>query len=287
MSLTFSTDPKLVSSPVSKGLILANVAVYAASQLGDFLGLPGLNTLSVLNLFGLFPAGVLQEGMFWLPFTYMFLHGGLAHLLFNMMGIYLLGPDLEQTFGRAKFLFLYLFSGWMGAVTFIAISYLIQGQLTPSVGASGAIFGLLGGIVALYPRRVYVLLPLMIPMRASVLATLLLSTHLFFILTPYGNHVAYEVHLGGGLTGFFFCGGAALLHRRRWRDVIPKPEIPYAAVELESLVYRIARSEAPGLPEAEQQRYELLRQALRFEDIPSVEEIRALGGNQDSLGSVS
>lgn len=277
MSLTPGPDPKLEYSPMCKWLIVLNVLVYVLGQLGDMLGMSTLDTNSILNSFGLFPGGVMKEGMFWTPFTYMFLHGGLAHIVFNMLGIYLLGPDLEQTFGHGKFLLLYILSGWVGALTFIVISYLIQGQLTPSVGASGAIFGLLGGIVALYPKRVYVILPLMIPIRASVLATLLLSMHLFYILTPYGNHVAYEVHLGGGVFGFLFCGGAALLHRYRWRDVIPKPEIPYAAVELETLVYRLARSEDGRLPEDQQQRYDLLKQALRFEDIPSVEEIRALG----------
>lgn len=115
----------------------------------------------------------------------------------------------------------------------------------------------------------------MIPIKASVLATLLLSTHLFFILTPYGNHVAYEVHLAGGITGFLICGGAALIHRYRWKDVIPASEIPYAAVELETLAYKLARDDAGGLGEADRKRYTQLKEALRFEDIPSVEEIRA------------
>jgi membrane associated rhomboid family serine protease len=196
-----------------------------------------------------------------------------------MMAIYLLGPDLEQTFGRWKFLIIYLLSGWFGGIGFVVISYLIQGQLTPCVGPSGAIFGLLGGIVALYSKRIYVILPVMIPVQASVLAVLLLSTHLFFIVTPYGNHVAYDVHLVGGISGFLICGGAAMIHRYRWRDVIPKPEIPYAAVELETLTYKLAREEGNELGVEEMKRYNLLKQALRFEDIPSVEELRANGGS--------
>lgn len=274
MAFILSPDPKLQYSPVCKTIILLNVFVFLLSVMGNILDLTFINSLSFINTFALFPETVMHEGMFWTPFTYMFLHGGWMHILFNMLGIYLLGPDLEQTFGHVKFLALYLLSGWLGAVAFIIISYLIQGQLTPCVGASGAIFGILGGIVALYPKRVYVILPLMIPVRASVLAILLLSIHLFFIMTPYGNHVAYEVHLGGGLAGFFLCGGAALFHRYRWRNVIPKPEIPYAAVELETLAYRIARSEE-ALGEEERMRYELLRKALRYEDVPSVQEIRA------------
>lgn len=277
MALQLGPDPKLSYSPVCKGLIVLNVLIFITGELGNMFVLPWINQKALLEAFGLFPAAVMHEGMFWTPFTYMFLHGGTLHLLFNMFAIYLLGPDLEQTFGRWPFLGIYLLSGWLGGIGFMVISYVIQGQPTPCVGASGAIFGLLGGIVALYPRRIYVILPLMIPMRASVLATLLLSTHLFFILTPYGNHVAYEVHLVGGITGFFICGGSALLHRHRWRYVIPAPEIPYAAVELETFNYRLARNGDAALNPDDRKRYELLKQALRFEDLPSVEELRALG----------
>lgn len=279
MALQLGPDPRLQYSSVCKALIIVNVAVYLLGLVGGIFGLPAMGSHALLQTFGLFPGAVVHEGMFWTPFTYMFLHGGALHLGFNMMAIYLLGPDLEQTFGHWKFLIIYLLSGWLGGIGFIVISYLIQGQLTPCVGASGAIFGLLGGIVALYSKRIYVILPLMIPMRASVLAMLLLSTHLFFIVTPYGNNVAYDVHLVGGVSGFLICGGAAMIHRYRWRDVIPKPEIPYAAVELETLTYKLARDEAPELAAVEMKRYELLKQALRFEDIPSVEELRAHGGS--------
>lgn len=278
MALALGPDPKLSYSTVCKWLIVSNVLVYLLGQAGNIFGLPWINERALLETFGLYPASVINEGMFWTPFTYMFLHGGALHLVFNMMAIYLLGPDLEQTFGRGRFMGLYFLSGWLGGVGFIVIKYLIQGQPTPCVGASGAIFGLLGGIVALYPKRIYVILPLMIPMRASVLATLLLSTHIFFVLTPYGNHVAYEVHLLGGISGFLFCGGAALYHRYKWRNVIPSPEIPYAAVELETFNYRLAHNGNDSLNESDRARYEVLRQALRYEDLPSVEEIRAIGG---------
>lgn len=275
MALQFGPDPRLEYSRICKILILLNVGVYLLGVTGDITGINSFNTYSLLKAFGLFPASVVHQGMFWTPFTYMFLHGGAIHLVFNMLAIYLLGPDLEQTFGRKKFLGIYLLSGWLGGIGFVVISYLIQGQLTPCVGASGAIFGLLGGIVALFSKRIYVILPVMIPIRASVLATLLLSTHLFFIFTPYGNHVAYEVHLIGGLSGFLLCGAAALIHRYRWKDVIPVSEIPFVAVELETLAYKLARDDAGKLAEEDLKRYAQLKEALRFEDIPSVEEIRA------------
>lgn len=275
MNLSLGPDPKLTYSPTCRNLIVMNIGVFLLGMLGDVLKWTPISSASLLNTFALFPAAVVHEGMFWTPLTYMFLHANLVHLGFNMMGLYLLGPDLEQALGKVRFSVLYGLSGWLGGMGFIGISYFLQGNLHPSVGASGAIFGLLGGIVALYSRRIYVILPLMIPMRASVLAVILLSTHLFFIVTPYGSNVAYDIHLIGGLTGFLIAGGTALLHRFRWRDVIPRPEIPYVCVELETLAYRIAEKGQREVSTEDHQRYEFLKNVLRYEDVPSVEEIRA------------
>lgn len=273
MSYQLSADPRLEYSPVCRGLILANLGVYALGIIGQMLGFSGLTPESLLTTFALFPQALFRDGLLWTPVTYMFLHANLLHIGVNMMGLYLLGPDLEQALGHARFLAFYLISGMVGALAFLIISFVLQGQTLPVVGASGAIFGLLGGIVALYPSRVYVILPLMIPIKASVLAVLLLTSHLFFIFTPYGSNVAYDVHLGGGLAGFFLAGGAALLHRRRYQNFISTPELPNARVELETLAYRLA--ESGEVTETDQSRYAQLREILRFEDIPSVEELKA------------
>jgi membrane associated rhomboid family serine protease len=273
MSYQLSPDPRLEFSPVCRGLIFANVAVFALGLVGQFLSIKALQTNSLLTTFGLFPHTLFRDGLLWTPFTYMFLHANLIHIGVNMMGLYLLGPDLEQALGHLRFLTFYIISGIIGALGFLVISFLLQGQTLPVVGASGAIFGLLGGVVALYPSRVYVILPLMIPMKASILAVLLLTSHIFFIVTPYGSNVAYDVHLAGGLAGFFMAGGAALLHRKRYQHIIPAPEVPYAKVELETLAYRLA--EEAEVEDADHSRYHRLREILRFEDIPSVEELKA------------
>jgi len=278
MSLYFGTDPRLEFSPVCKSLIGVNLVIFALGRLGDVLHLASISSETLLMQFALFPGTVMHEGSGWALGTYMFLHANLLHISFNMIGLYLLGPDVEQALGSRRFLGFYLLSGLLGGLGFLYVSYGLQGNVHPCVGASGAIFGLLGGIVALYPNRVYVILPLMIPMRAAVLAVLMLSTHLFFILTPYGTRVAYDVHLFGGLTGFLFCGGLALRHRLRWRDVINPAEIPFACVEFETLAYRLAMSPQRELSEMELKRYQFLREALRFEDVPSVEEIKAHDG---------
>jgi membrane associated rhomboid family serine protease len=274
MPYQFSSDPRLEFSPVCRILIAVNVLVFLLISVVLFFGPGPTFQKQVYSLFGLFPSLLVREGVFWTPLTYMFLHANLLHLGINMMGLYLLGPDLEQVFGHWRFLSFYLISGLVGAACFLIISFVWQDQSLPVVGASGAIFGLLGGIVALFPLRTYIILPLMIPVKAYVLAVLLLTSHLFFILTPYGSNVAYDVHLGGGLAGFLMAGLAALRHHRRYEHLIPAPERPYATVELETLAYRMA--DGDEVSEADEHRYRQLREILRYEDIPSVEELRAV-----------
>jgi rhomboid protease GluP len=133
---------------VTFGLIAACVAVYITVALaGQTYGYPlnvGLVTqpLEVLAQGALVPAAV-AGGEVWLLLTSMFLHSGFIHLALNMLSLYFLGSFVEQTFGRGRFLALYLYSGLAGG-----IAYLYFGAFDePAVGASGAIFGLLGGVL--------------------------------------------------------------------------------------------------------------------------------------------
>ncbi len=130
------------------GLIAACVAVYVAVALaGQTYGYPlnvGLVTQpdEVLAQGALLPAAV-AGGEVWLLLTSMFLHSGFIHLALNMLSLYFLGSFVEQAFGRSRFLALYLCSGLAGG-----IAYLYFGDFgRPAVGASGAIFGLLGGVL--------------------------------------------------------------------------------------------------------------------------------------------
>jgi len=271
MQLDFPRDPWLPRSPVVRSLILLNTLFWLLGRIGDVAGMPGISTPGLRMQFGLFPAPVLEEGMFWTPFTYMFLHGNSVHLLVNMLGLYLLGPDLERAFRKGPFLLLYLISGFAGGLAYLGVSYLLFGQPHPCVGASGAITGLVGAIVAIYPRRIYVLLPLMIPMRATVLAVLLLTSHLFFILTPYGGQVAYDVHLFGGLAGWAVTLFLATAHRRHWQSRLAEADPSRLTGEYETLLLRAARGEDPLTP-GELERLHTLQQALRYEDVLTPEE---------------
>ena len=266
MKTLVSTPAWMTDTPVTKWLIYLNTSIWLVGLTGDLLRIPWLSTMGLLQRFAIFPEQIIAEGTLWTPFTYMFLHGGAVHLFMNMLGLYLLGPDLEKALGSRVYLTLYLLAGFVGGVFFFLVTYFLLGSLHPCVGASGAIMGLLGAISAIYPQRVYLILPLMIPIRAVTLAVILTSVHIFFILTPYGTGIAWDVHLFGGLAGYLFTLSLALRHRAHWKAQLatwdPESWIP----EYEQLAQRKFLGEEP-LSATEQARHDLLRDVLRYEDV--------------------
>jgi membrane associated rhomboid family serine protease len=126
---------------VTKILIGANVVIYllTAAQ-GSGLNAPGGNLFGRMILFGPFVA----QGDWWRLITAAFLHASLLHIAFNMLALWWFGGPVEQYLGRTRFVLLYLVSGLAGAA-----GALLQSPLTPVVGASGAIFGILGAMLVL------------------------------------------------------------------------------------------------------------------------------------------
>ena len=185
--------------PVTFGLIGACVLVYMLVALqGAAIGVPpnvGLvqQPEEVLSLGALVPALVAQ-GEAWRLITSAFLHSGFVHLALNMLSLYFLGSFAEITFGRSRFLALYLISGIAGG-----LAYLYFGSFNaPAVGASGAIFGLLGGVFGFAIRRGT------FSTRDPVISQLLLLTglNLFIGFTIPG--VSNTAHIGGLLGGLVF-----------------------------------------------------------------------------------
>ena len=165
-------------------LIFANAAMFLLTST-----VPGAE-----QLLGLWPAGVVARP--WTPFTYMFIHAGFLHLLFNMVGLFFFGPRLEARLGGRRFLGLYFTSGLAGAVASV---------MTPNalvVGASGAIYGVLLGFALHWPReRVYIWGVL--PVEMWLLVTAFTVFSLFGALS-HGSGVAHFAHLGGFVGGFLF-----------------------------------------------------------------------------------
>jgi len=185
--------------PVTFGLIGSCVAVYVAVAIaGQGYGFPlnvGLVTQpsEVLAQGALVPAAV-ARGRVWLLLSSMFLHSGFIHLALNMLSLYFLGSFVEQAFGRSRFLALYLSSGLAGG-----IAYLYFGDFDlPAVGASGAIFGLLGGVLGYSLRRGT--FSWQNPLIRQLLILTALNLYIGFSIPNISN----TAHIGGLLGGAAF-----------------------------------------------------------------------------------
>ncbi|MEQ1898279.1 MAG: rhomboid family intramembrane serine protease [Vicinamibacterales bacterium] len=204
-------------TPAVRALIVANVALFVLTFL-----VPEIT----LRL-GLRPADVFGRFAIWQPVTYMFLHGSLSHILFNMLGLWMFGVELERTWGTAFFARYYAVCG-VGAAATTLLASLFPGSigdaLYPSltIGASGAVYGLLLAYGQYYPNRpIYFWMIFPIPARYFVLIIGAIS--LFLSMSQVGG-VAHTAHLGGIVAGYLYLKGgrmrpmAELTYRyQRWK----------------------------------------------------------------------
>jgi membrane associated rhomboid family serine protease len=191
--------------PITRLLLIINVAVYLLQQvLGD---LP-------IIWFALWPFNTPAEyGAGFLPWqviTYSFLHGGLFHLGFNMLALYMFGGQIEQVFGSKRFLIYYLGCVFAAALAQLAMSAFSGGPALPTVGASGGVFGLLLAYGLFFPQRKVMLLFPPIPMPAWLFVTLYGLVELYLGVTGTQAGVAHFAHLGGMLGGYILI--------RQWRS---------------------------------------------------------------------
>ena len=188
--------------PVIKGLIVSNVVVWFLLDvlLAPFV-LGGVPVFQILeSSLALWPIG--PSFWPWQIVTYMFLHGGFFHLFFNMLALWMFGMELENTWGSRKFLIFYVLCGIGGAIANLLITPLL-GQAAPTVGASGAVFGVLIGFAMLFPNRL-IYLYFLIPVKAKYLITIWIGLELFFGVTGSSGGVAHFAHLGGVAVGLVY-----------------------------------------------------------------------------------
>ena len=195
-------------STALKALIGANVIMFLAQWAFPV----------VTELFGLHPAWVIPapgqpapEHAFWLwqTATYMFLHGGIFHILFNMLALWMFGTELERIWGTRYFLKFYFVTGvGAGALTVLFSLLPFSGlQHANIIGASGAIYGLLLAYAMYFPDRPILLI--VFPVPAKIAVAILGAIALFSSLSDAGG-VANATHLGGLLVAYLFLKGARL-----------------------------------------------------------------------------
>ncbi len=199
--------------PVVKNLIMINVLMYLITVItGNFM----------YENFALF----YFKSPFFKPYqlvTHMFMHGGFTHILFNMYTLYIFGCVLERVWGSRKFLFYYFVTGIGAALLHMGVMYLqLQGYIadfnagdmfaqsgiqsilvTPTVGASGAIYGLLLAYGMLFPDNIMQLIFPPVALKAKWFVIIFGALELLLGLSGRGGDVAHFAHLGGMIFGFF------------------------------------------------------------------------------------
>jgi membrane associated rhomboid family serine protease len=203
LSLSFPPFTKAV-----KWLVLANAAVYLFIELLKAAA-PEQGGRLFFDL-ALIPADV-TRGLIFQVVTYSFLHAGVLHILFNMLGLWMFGAQLESDWGHRRFLEFYFFCVIGAALTTIGISYTGVGgvsPLTPTVGASGGVLGILMAFGMLYGDREIMMFPIPISIRAKYfvagIAFITLVEAISASGAGRGSNVAYFAHLGGLLFGFLY-----------------------------------------------------------------------------------
>jgi membrane associated rhomboid family serine protease len=185
-------------TPAVKAIILANIGFFVVS----------LFFSRIVLYLGLTPESVLERGWLWQPVTYLFLHADALHILFNMLGIWMFGVELERLWGTKFFTRYYAVTGIGAGLTVIAASFLPVTALqntygAVTIGASGALYGLLMAFALYYPDRP-ILMFLLFPIPAKYFVMILGA--LAFLITP-GSQVSNSAHLGGLLFGYIFLKG--------------------------------------------------------------------------------
>ncbi|MEU6771657.1 rhomboid family intramembrane serine protease [Streptomyces sp. NPDC046759] len=193
---TITADPRLLT----KVLIGINLAVFLVQQAVGSSFTDHFELIGRAQYYQFGPFEGVAEGQYYRLLTAMFLHSptNYTHILFNMLSLWWIGGPLEAALGRARYLTLYFVSGLAGS----ALTYLVADPRLPSLGASGAIFGLFGATGVLMRRLNYDLRPLIA----------LLVVNLIITFTP-GFNIAWEAHIGGLVAGVAV--GFAMIHAPR------------------------------------------------------------------------
>lgn len=188
-------------TPMIKKLLIANAAVFLYQlMMGPGLGLSTQDGLLPFGAyFALIPEFVVEYGYLWQLVSYQFLHGGFFHILFNMFVLWMFGTELERVWNQVAFLRFYLVCGVAAGLSMIAFSY---GRI-PVVGASGAIFGLLGAFAYYWPdREVYVWG--VFPMKVKYFVAVIGGIELLMGISETRLGIAHSAHLGGLFMGLAY-----------------------------------------------------------------------------------
>jgi len=188
------------------------------------------------RLFGLVPSTFISDLMLWQPFTYLFFHApfyssvGISHILLNMLGLWVFGRELEQAWGKTKFLRYYFITGIGSGL----ITYFFQmSSDNPVIGASGAVYGILLAYGISYPNRMLYIWGL-IPVR-SMWLVIVMGSIAFFGLLGNADGISHVTHISGMFIGYML-----LKKKWRWHDI-------WFAIRKKTIEFQVQRYEEKSI----------------------------------------
>jgi membrane associated rhomboid family serine protease len=193
-------------TPAIKALILANVVAFVATWIAP-------SSLDIIGIFGLQPQEVIGGLEVWRSVTYMFLHSGLFHILFNMLALWMFGVELERMWGSRYFLKYYFVCGVGAAVTMLVLAFMPGAAFerlyySLTVGASGAVYGILLAFALYFPHRPIIMF-FVFPVPAKYAVMIMGGIALLSSMGGPGG-TAHGAHLGGLVAGYLYLRGKRL-----------------------------------------------------------------------------
>ena len=216
MNVSFGPGPM---TPAVQIIVIANIVMFVGTMAAGPL---------LVHWFGLSPQDVLTKGRVWQLATYLFLHADVFHILFNMLSVWMFGVDLERRWGTRAFVRYYAVTGVGAGICTLLVSLVPFGRETyaaTTIGASGAVYGLLMAWAIVFPHRTILFLGVF-PLSARVFALIMGAISFSQALNQGGGTtVAHVAHLGGMLAGYWYLKTPV----KRPRPPKPRPAPPNPA----------------------------------------------------------
>jgi rhomboid family protein len=195
------------------------IIVTSATFLLTYIPAQMFGWASPFGWFGLRPYDVTHNLFLWQLVTYLFLHAGFFHIIFNLFVLWMFGADLENLWGGKQFLFYYFLTGIGAGLTDVVVE---PSSIATTIGCSGAVYGLMLAYAVLFPDRP-ILFALFIPMKAKWFVALMGLIEFVSSFGTPGSGVSHVAHLGGMLFGLLYLRGRGLpvnlqFRYRQWRS---------------------------------------------------------------------
>lgn len=207
-------------TPAIRNIIIACTGVFLVQTLLK-LFFPLSATIWFQSEFGLIPLAVTHGLRVWQPLTYLFLHDGIWHILFNMLFLWMFGSDLERAWGTHRFYVYYFLTGIGAGLINVLVKTLLDPHARgmsvaiPTIGASGAIYGVLLAAAIMFPDRQIWLIPFPVTIPMKIYVAGAIAIEFFMTLGTGGDNVSHVTHLGGALVGYLYLRRGLFLYRMR------------------------------------------------------------------------